>query len=1288
MGRLRDRFWKSLSRKPSPSPSGRPSPKPSVSHVTVVSSDGGQPARGSTAENGITQGGPGNQPAGESRREGGSLREGDSRRDGDEQHGRRETPTRPVRPLPGSEPVVSGPAYRRAWEALDEKQKQQLAPGSNLMVQFQQMLEKDKQQRENSVILKGLHVAGPYLKNVVGIIDWASPFTGMDPTAGTAVGIVKSIAVAASGVCDKVPEYMERLVAFVPAMGRCDKLNAVSSDVETVLTNMYKALLSCYLEGVKVVTGSRNGFLVVARMLNAEFESHITEFQRHADTLDLILQIDLYSAVKGIEVNQLSQLGNDYYTPSTELHGSYSDEACSWIRSEPAFQGWASRFATSDDTVSLEGGRSPSPRALLVVGGMGCGKSVVSAYVSQVLSQEAGTSICRHFCRYGSPEAELTTILRSLLSQLLEKEPTLKYRFFQWYQNQGSRGAALMQNNRSLKEFLAIAIRASPSRVVLVIDGLDECTYANQYELLEFLKGMLDGEREREGQGEQEEAGKSRIGVFLSARPESSGAELLGSLGLGAATIAFRPSVERDRAVAEYLVSRSDMPPELGREVISVVSELAQGSAIWLRIAVAYLQEAGTTVSGVRDALQELLDGTRGLTDLYAGLFAQAHRGVKVNRLRLQAALEILAVAKRALNISELAAAVTLRLATGGEHGSSVAVTGMEGLLKQSDRHATVLARLIQPFVTAVQPTPKPGAIVTGSPNNFNKTADAVRFRLVHQSLRELLFLEAPERWSSSLDPLGSSISPSWQVRHQRPSTLRASLLDICIRYLLLDNCGAIDLAAKARAEEVTPGLLHLGGDLFDDGPDDEEEDTSSDSGAGPIRTFDPNGLGLGPLFAYAACLWTSHFADLGADDADAAKTPNTSPAITAAERGPRPDPRALMALCRPESLRLRNWVFQWNRPGCTVQQDPSRVPLVDTLDALSLAVLFGPPASALDLLQDDASWSSSPLSSPSLSSSSPASSIPSPLTPSSFLGPPDFNEDTLWDALIKITADNKPALLLNFLHNPRVAAQTVADWDAVFSLTVQQQRAVLLRSGNAILCDAAHHGCLPLIRVLFRAAAQDPALKTALLAIPTPGSTLPRGYFIEHQSIGLAAWEGHTDVVQFLLNLQPATTPHLYHRNSRHATVFHQWARKGCGALDLLRVLHRAWPEGLNLRNDEGDTPIVVALFNSMGDAEADLIDTLRALQREFGLDLSGRVDDREKDQHVFFDTPLLIAARRGQAKLCRFLVTQCSADLASVVGRDPVTKKPRLLVNAAMPGDQRALDEGLLKALGPLLG
>ncbi|AEO65516.1 uncharacterized protein THITE_2149928 [Thermothielavioides terrestris NRRL 8126] len=690
------------------------------------------------------------------------------------------------------------------------------------------------------------------------------------------------------------------------------------------------------------------------------------------------------------------------------------------------------------------------------------------------------------------------------------------------------------------------------------------------------------------------------------------------ALPSGLTRVEMRSSRDRDRAIAAYHVGERYPHSPFYSKIVDVLAERADGSAIWLRLAAEYIAECRIdNDEGLENALAQLPSSKR-LAELYGRLFAKRCKGIKQNKTLLRLALELLAVARRPLTREELLFAIFVVNPIGKDKAT----------LAELDRlaHSVDVVDIGRPFLSVVD---------IGRP--FISVADgkggkSPRLRLVHQSLRELILAAPPLQWDSAED----------NEDEERAGELEANLLQRCVKYLLFNECEESSLLPAPAQEFSETGLSAFGG-MFDD-----EADEQADAEGPTPSGFDPSERGFGPFFAYAASYWTSHYA--------------------AAPAGRRPSARQLAALCRKGSRRLENWVEQWQRPSCSSAPEREFPEDMSSLDPLTVAAIFGPAGSAADLLELDLD--------------------------SSVLA-----RDSAWTAARRLIKradvrtlhdlarhkDLRPILCccrllfmaIDVFQWPDAPDDDAlaSDWAALFDFVIDQAREGLLTQANDMLRRAARRGCLVLIKRLCSAAAADPDLRDALLA---PGPDYARALSLQvHQSIGEAAYGGRAAVVRFLCE-QPMFEPHLRHVNKHGFTVFHQAVWKPDE--DILRTLVRHWPEGVDVRDVDDDTPLGYLLFNMGGTMEATLLRSLEVLLREGKADATGRHDPPGS-------SPLCTAVRAGVGeKGLRFLVVEGGADVWEAVGVDEATGRPFLLKEVARYPDEQVREKAL-KVLCSLL-
>jgi hypothetical protein len=158
------------------------------------------------------------------------------------------------------------------------------------------------------------------------------------------------------------------------------------------------------------------------------------------------------------------------------------------------------------------------------------------------------------------------------------------------------------------------------------------------------------------------------------------------------------------------------------------------------------------------------------LSQLYRKLFETAEGGESKNATVIEYALETVAISGRLLTLGELTYAVTIRM----EGGRIFGLSNFEDHMMS----ATGLRQLINPFVSFAGPTANPTV------------------RIVHQSLKELIVGEAFAEW-------GNQKKVTKDMVEQRQARLHSSLLECCIKYMLLDDLQTKDLFPEDKLEAL-----------------------------------------------------------------------------------------------------------------------------------------------------------------------------------------------------------------------------------------------------------------------------------------------------------------------------------------------------------------------------------------------------------------------------------------------------------------------------------------------------
>ena len=543
------------------------------------------------------------------------------------------------------------------------------------------------------------------------------------------------------------------------------------------------------------------------------------------------------------------------------------DNACSWIISYVTYLKW---FLDSS-----------GPKFLVMTASLGLGKTMNAAFLVDHLSHARDLPVCVYYCKNEKETTKLSNIYRSLLWQLLTQAPDLKVVFREWYENTKSHSKTdPTQSDDLLRKFIVASITASKQWIFLVLDGLDECDPFSRDALLNLLRYLLRQE--------------APVKVFISSGYLEAIEDIVRDST--ALRIQIHQSNERDRLIATFIAGQVGLPQSLYQELANQLVPLAQGCALWLKLAIEYMGKTRVrSVQGIKEALQKL-PSSHTMGEVYWTLFEETCFGEAKNKKVLQRALETLAVACRPLTLGELRFAVHIDV----QDNKFSTIVQLDEVSASTD-----LLNLIRPFVVIAA----------------DQVNDQSSVRLLHQSLKELILQATPVDWKS----LSSTPTPS------REAKLNEHLLRRCLNYLCLEECGSYDLlpASEITWPAAVEGLEFLVtmGAYANDVADDNSSTASFT--AAPEQDFKPADCGLGLFFTYASLYWTDHLSE------------------TEADLGP--SAIDLVQVCSKGSRRLRNWVEQWQHPSCSYVSERS-FPNYTDIDPLVVTAMFGPSLSVIDI--------------------------------------------------------------------------------------------------------------------------------------------------------------------------------------------------------------------------------------------------------------------------------------------------------------------------------------------------
>ncbi|KAH4932409.1 hypothetical protein HBI79_101470 [Parastagonospora nodorum] len=511
----------------------------------------------------------------------------------------------------------------------------------------------------------------------------------------------------------------------------CDTLGqrVNKTDIHTALVCVYQKILEFYKVAHEILT-QRGRKLAMTMVLETDrLPNIVQEFLGHADILHKLIQKSTWEIVEDIksmlydreiarwlEGSRMDQQARHH----NRLRELRSDEACKFLLTHPNFTHWCD---------------ASESQQLLVLGDMGCGKTVAMTFLVDELNQRSGCQIprpkvCYYYCR-DDESGQAVSILSGLILALLEQLTGLKKTFYEWYkENQASGTLEPASSASKLGEFMELVLATLDRTLFIVIDGLDECDRASRKTLLRVLEILLKQ--------------TPRLKILLSSRPEE---EILEQL-TQTTRITLESNVDRDGVIVRHTVQEqlSYLSKDVKELVIETLSRLAQGSAIWTKMTVELIEVRKIkALAQMRLLLKETsLPGQ--LSKLYTTLLSQNSSNYPENEELAALALKLLSAACRPLSIQELTWAA-----------AQYEVNTVAALAELVD-HQRVMS-LIYPFVARVD------------------------------------FTDLRKR-QSYLKGFSTS-SASRQAIAPRIENLEAFMLDICIKYLLLKEVSTVLLFSE-----------------------------------------------------------------------------------------------------------------------------------------------------------------------------------------------------------------------------------------------------------------------------------------------------------------------------------------------------------------------------------------------------------------------------------------------------------------------------------------------------------
>lgn len=513
---------------------------------------------------------------------------------------------------------------------------------------------------------------------------------------------------------------------------------------------------------------------------------------------------------------------------------------------------------------------------------MGCGKSVASAFLVEQLRRRSEhqlpqARVCYYYCQEGESSRALQ-LFSTLILELLKQFVGLGKDFYNWYKEKQAFGhLEPAADSTMLAAFLERILESIDRPIILIIDGLDECDRQSRKQIFNLLDKL--------------ERSNARIKTILLSRPSEEIIERFHQ----AERIYFVPSTERDETIASHTVESqlSHLSDDAKLLITDRVSRRAQGSAIWTKMMIELIQIRGHRALAPIADLLENTPAPDSLFSLYDTLLLRCSSSDLQNYDVASTSLRFLSVACRPLSILELSWIMAMAMA-------SSRVTTIAALSRLVDHHR--ILELIQPFINRID------------------FSDLKRRQvgLVHQSVREYVQICHPSRDQSHQRFYSREMTDSIPDS-PRTDLLEASMLDVCTRYLALEDIGCNSLfSAHQIAIDELPQETDLFGETTD--PAEYNPKCSWEEWESSMFQYDPAERGFGEFFVYASCHWLEHYGKI-----------ETVSLVNLA---------TVEKVCEAGSVRLRNWIEQNRRPGCAIKPrfefDPS------LYDPLSITSLYG----------------------------------------------------------------------------------------------------------------------------------------------------------------------------------------------------------------------------------------------------------------------------------------------------------------------------------------------------------
>ena len=316
--------------------------------------------------------------------------------------------------------------------------------------------------------------------------------------------------------------------------------------------------------------------------------------------------------------------------------GDIVQGTCAWLLHETKYLDWESE---------------KGHRLLQIQGGPGVGKTMISAFLVDVLDRKAShdseMTLAYYFCDNGDERRNTATaILRGLLLQLLRQRPILFQHIQEDYVEMEDRLPELLESLDGLwRIFRSILSDSNIGKLYILVDALDECEKSSRQDFLISLRSLFVAEQLDE---------QRTIKFLITCRPEEKMDENLRCVGnclrLDPAKIKFD--------VSRFIDDKVDRLPDhyphaLKQEIKTTLSNKSGGSFLWASLVLCDISKT-TVPSKVRGKLRSLPST---LSEVYGRMLKNID---EEDREEAMLILQLVAIARTPLTTTELAMALVL----------------------------------------------------------------------------------------------------------------------------------------------------------------------------------------------------------------------------------------------------------------------------------------------------------------------------------------------------------------------------------------------------------------------------------------------------------------------------------------------------------------------------------------------------------------------------------------------------------------------------------------------------